>query len=389
MKRILPLLLALVLLLALSACGQQAAPSPTPTQAASTPEPTAAATPEPSVAPVTDSDLEPETPPATDSDLEPQELPASSSNLYVPGVVDMELPINVMVLNGPTGFGMAQLIRESAEGSALLNYNISVESDASNVSAALVSGSVDLAVLPTNAAAALWNKTQGGVRVAAEVVRGNLYLLQNTEKEAITSFEDLKGKTVYAPAQNPTFITTLLCKAMGLEPGTDVTIDNSYAQPADLRTALAAGEVDLAVLPEPMVTIAKSANDKLGIALDLREAWKEANGSDSLVMGCVVVRTAFAQEHPNELAAFLTEYKASVDYVSDAANAEAAGAMIAEAGVFAQAKVAEKALPRCSLCFVTGEEMRGEIGAFLEQLFALNPASVGGNLPDESFYYLP
>ena len=373
----------LALALVLCACGQTAAPAETAAPQTPTEAPAQTAEPIPSPA----ADVPEETPAASGSDLGYEPLPATDGDLSA--WVDAELPVRVMVLNGPTGFGMARLICDAEDGNASLNYSFSVESDASNVSAALISGSTDIAVLPTNAASAVWNKTEGGIMVAAEVVRGNLYLLQNTEKEAISSVEDLRGKTVYVPAQNPTFITQLVLQQNGLTPGVDVEIDNSYAQPADLRTALAAGEVDLAVLPEPMVTIAMSANETLAVALDLREAWRDAVGSDSLVMGCVVVRSAFAEEHPVELKEFLRNYSDSVSYVGDAANAEAAGELIARAGVFAQAKVAEKALPRCSLCFVTGEQMREELGAYLEQLFALNPAAVGGSVPDDSFYYLP
>ena len=67
-------------------------------------------------------------------------------------VLDTELPVNIMTLNGTTGFGMAKLIADKTAGTAVLNYNISVETDASNVTAALINGSVDIAALPTNAA---------------------------------------------------------------------------------------------------------------------------------------------------------------------------------------------------------------------------------------------
>ena len=61
--------------------------------------------------------------------------------------------VNVMVLNGTTGFGMAKLISDSKNGSATLPYTVTVETDASNISAALISGACDIAALPTNAAA--------------------------------------------------------------------------------------------------------------------------------------------------------------------------------------------------------------------------------------------
>ena len=100
------LVLALVMIFALAACGQKQESEPTPTPA---PE------------------------------------------------ADASLPVNVMVLNGTTGFGMAGLISDSEAGNAALNYTFSVETDASNITAALVNGTADIGALPTNAAATLYN----------------------------------------------------------------------------------------------------------------------------------------------------------------------------------------------------------------------------------------
>ena len=104
-----------------------------------------------------------------------------------------------MVLNGTTGFGAAKLIDDSKNGTAALNYNFSVESDASAVNAALISGSVDIAALPTNAAAVVYNKTQGQIKVAAVNTLGVLYVVENGD--TVKSFADLKGKTLYVPGQ--------------------------------------------------------------------------------------------------------------------------------------------------------------------------------------------
>ena len=227
MKKLISLILAAVMLLSLAACGKA---EPAPTAA-----PTEAATEAPVV---TEAAVETEAPKA---------------------------PVNVMVLNGTTGFGMANLMDAAAKGEASQPYNFSVETDASNIVAALANGSVDIAALPTNAASAVCNKTQGKVQVLALNTLGVLYLVTNGSV-AVESIADLAGQTVYAPAQNPTFIFQHIVNAAGL---TDVTIDNTYAQPADLNTAVASGEVAIAVLPEPMVTVAKSKNPDLQVALDL------------------------------------------------------------------------------------------------------------------------
>ncbi|MBR1659016.1 MAG: ABC transporter substrate-binding protein [Oscillospiraceae bacterium] len=361
-KKLAAILLLLCLALSMSACG-----------GAQTPANSTAPTPTPTFAPL----------PSNPAEVEETEAPASASSLdFNLAELDFQTPVNIMVLNGPTGFGMAKLMANTNEKYALLDYRFTVESDASNVSAALINGDADIAALPTNAASVLYNRT-GGVVVAAEIVRGNLYLLQSGG-EKVSSFEDLRGKTVYAPAQNPSFIMSLLCEANGLTVGEDVEIDNTYAQPADLRTALAAGEVELAVLPEPMVTIAMSAGTGVEIALDLNEAWNRTSGDD-IVLGCIVARKEWADEHPNELAAFLYEYNESVEFAAQAP--EAAGALIEETGVFTNGAVAAKALPRCGLCYVTGEKMRGEIGAYLEKLYGVAPQAVGNELPGEDFYY--
>ena len=360
MKLFTSVLLLFCLITALAACGN-------------TRQPAATAAPAPVQTPA-DNALSPTTEP-----------PASASSLnFNLSELDFNLPVNIMVLNGPTGFGMAKLIANTAENYALLDYRFTVESDASNITAALINGDADLAALPTNAAAALFNRSEGGVAVVAEIVRGNLFLLQNPEKQSVSSFADLRGKTVYAPAQNPTFIMNWLCAANGLTPGEDVIIDNSYAQPADLRTALAAGEVDLAVLPEPMVTIAMSANTALEIALDLDAEWLSAGG-EGIVLGCLVARREWLDEHPNEMAAFLYEYNESVEFALQAP--EAAGQAIQETEIFTNAAVAAKALPRCSLCYVTDKAMRTEIEGYLEKLFEVAPQSVGGEMPDDGFYY--
>jgi NitT/TauT family transport system substrate-binding protein len=356
MKRILALFLSLVLCLGLCACGSSGTTADTSAD---------------------ESQAE-----AAVTEEAPAEPDQADETAEAAPELDSELPITVMTLNGTTGFGMAKLMADAQDGSTALNYNITVESDASNITAALISGDCDIAALPTNAAATVYNKTEGGVQIAAINTLGVLYLVVNGETTTVSSMADLEGMTVYVPAQNPTFLFQALANAAGV----DVTIDNTYAQPADLRTALAAGEVDVAVLPEPMVTIACSANENLTVALDLTAEWDAVEPAGSLVQGCVVVRTSFAQEHPAEVAAFLDEYGASIAYLTE--NTEDAAQLIEQTGIFTSAAVAQKAIPNCNVCFLTGEEMKAAMNQFTEILFELEPSAVGGAVPGDDFYLI-
>lgn len=296
--------------------------------------------------------------------------------------VDTELEIRVSVLNGTTGFGAAQLMNTSAKGEAALNYKFAVETDASNINAALIKGEIDIAALPTNAASVLYNKTEGGVKVIALNTLGVLYVVENGN--SINSIEDLAGKTVYCPAQNPEFIFRAVCEKSGVK---DVTIDTSYAQPAALMSAVAASDEGMiAVLPEPVLSVATSKNENLRVALDLTNEWTEATGSNSLVQGCIVVRTAFLEEHPREVDKFLEEYKASIEYLN--ANVADAANMVVELGIYAgAAAIAQKAIPKCNITYMDGENMESALTAFLSALYEINPASVGGKLPEADFYY--
>ena len=295
------------------------------------------------------------------------------------------LEIRISVLNGTTGFGAARLMSDAESSSYELNYKFTVEKDPEPITKGLINGSIDIAMLPTNAAATLYNKTNGGVMIAAVNTLGVLYLVTNCDRVTVSDISDLEGKTVYCPAQNPAYIFEAVCRESGLIPGESITIDTSYSKPEELRTAIAAGIVDLAVLPEPMVTIAQSANSSLRVSLDLTELW-ETVYPGTIMQGCVVVRTEWAEAHPKELEDFLAAYKSSVEFT--VANPKEASEMIAEIGILANAAVAETAIPRCNIRFIDGEEMANGLSLFFERLYEVNPAAVGGALPDEKIYYV-
>ena len=307
----------------------------------------------------------------------PTEAPTETAETPVTPV-----DINVYTMNGTTGFGMAKLMEDAANGAFKTEkYTFDVKTDfAKEVLPALINGDADIAAIPTNGASIAYNKTQGKVKVLAVNTLGCLYVIGKTE---IASFADLDGKTVYAPAQNPTFIFKYLCGQNNV----NVTIDNQYSAPADLVAAVAAGKVDYAVLPEPMITVAKAKNADLKVSLDLTAEWNKLDGKqDTLVQGCVVVRTEFLEAHSEAVANFLSAYEASVNYVNT--NTEEAADLIVKHGIFAQAPVAKKAIPKCNIHFVAGNDMKTAMNTYLTILSGINASAIGGKVPDDAFYYL-
>ena len=178
-------------------------------------------------------------------------------------------PTRVGALQGPTAMGMVEMMRDCAD-----DYAFTIAGSADVLTPSLVQGELDVAAVPANLAAVLYNNTSGQVKVLAINTLGVLY---------------------------------------------------------------------------------------------------------------IVARTAWIEEHPEAVASFLEDYEKSVQFTQE--NVAEAAALIGEYDIF-EADVAEKALPYCNITFVAGEEMQNLLSGYLAVLYEQDPASVGGTLPDEAFYYL-
>ena len=300
------------------------------------------------------------------------------------GKTDSPETIRVAALKGPTGMGMAPLIDAANNGTAKQTYSFTIESAPDAVNALVINGDVDIAAVPVNVASVLNQKTEGAVQVAGINTKGVLYLVE--AGDTIKSIADLKGKTIYASGQGatPEYILNHVLTQNGLTPGTDVTIEY-LSEHAEVITALTKGTATIGLLPEPNVTSALSSNDQLRIAVNMTEAW-DAIEDTTLVQGVIIVNRTFAETYPDALETFLAEYADSVAYVND--NPAEASVMIEAAGIIPKAAVAQKAIPTCNICLITGEEMKSSLTALYDILYAANPASIGGALPADDFYYL-
>jgi len=289
------------------------------------------------------------------------------------------------MLKGPTGMGAAKLMADAEAGTAGQKYAFTVDADPSAVPAKLTSGEVDIAALPTNVAANLYNKT-GDIQLLALNTLGVLYILE--QGDSIQSMGDLAGKTIYATGQgaNPEYVLNFLLAQNGLTPGEDVTIE--WKASDELSTLAAAGDVDVCMLPVPAATTVLMKNSQMRAALDLTEEWDRASTDGSaLTMGCVVVRTEFAQAHPEAVDTFLTEYAASIEYIKG--GSEDAAQLAAQCGIVPSTQVAAAAIPQANLICVTGRDIAPAIQGYYFVLWEADPASIGGGLPDDGFYYVP
>lgn len=296
---------------------------------------------------------------------------------------DSNLEIKVYALNGTTALGMAQLMSRQKAGTTGMNYNISTHAAADAITGAIISGECAIAALPTNVAVKLYHKSGGKLQLLALNTLGVLYLL-TPDGENIISLDQLSGKTIYLPGagSNPEYITSALLSSAGVNANLDTT---SFPSPDALVAAVAAGQAQYAVLPEPKVSAATAQNSSIKVALDLTAEWEKLNGEGTLVQGCLVVNTAFAKAHPTEIARFLSDYEQSVNFIRE--GSDEAISMIVDAKIIPAAPIAKKALPKCNICFIAGADMKPLMNTFCEKIFAADNSSIG-KMPDDGFYYV-
>lgn len=300
--------------------------------------------------------------------------------LVLTTLVTAEAPaekIRVGAMKGPTGMGLVNLMESD-------DYAFTLTGTSDEIVAGLVSGSLDIAAVPCNLAAVLNARTEGQVKVAAVNTLGVLYILDSGD--SIASIADLKGKTLYTTGKGttPDYVLRYLLTENGLDPDKDLQIEFK-SEATEVASMFGAGDEIIALLPQPYVTIVTAKNPEVRIALDMTQEWEKVNPETGLITGCVVVRDEYANENADKVKSFFEVYQDSVKAVNE--YPAAAAALIEKYGIIAKAAIAQKAIPMCNITLITGDEMQKLVEGYLTVLFAAEPKSVGGKMPDAAFYF--
>ena len=277
--------------------------------------------------------------------------------------------VRIAALKGPTAMGMVKFMDDVDQNAVTdESYSFQIVASPDEVTPQIAKGEVDIAAVPGNLASVLFNNMGGDVQVLTINTLGVLYIVENGD--TVHSAADLKGKTIYASGKGSTPEYAL-----------------NYIH-SECVAAIAADPSGIAMLPQPFVTTAQTKNTSLRVALDLTQEWErvqeDKGGQSTLITGVTIVRTAFAQEHPEAVSHFLKHYQESVDYVN--ANTNEAAVLVGNYDIVT-AEVAQKALPECNIVYIAGEEMKEKLSGYLAVLYEENPEAVGGALPDNEFYY--
>jgi NitT/TauT family transport system substrate-binding protein len=292
------------------------------------------------------------------------------------------LTVRVAVPDGVPALSMVRLLREKPSMGRNVTVSYEIVRSPELLTAKVVSGEADIAIVPTNMAAILYNRNVP-YRLAATNVWGLLYVVSS---ENIRNWQDLRGKEVHTFGRGltPDIVFRYLLAQNGLNPERDVTL-RYLGSGTELAQAMLAGRVKTAVLPEPAVTQVLTRRQDISTVLDLQQAWAAATGLGvSYPQASLLISNAVINGYPEFVDRFLQEVAESAAWVNN--NPRTAGVWAEELQTGMTAGVVVQALPRCNIRYVGAREARGAIEAFLKVLRDFSPEAIGGRLPGEAFY---
>ncbi|WP_444464704.1 ABC transporter substrate-binding protein [Rhodobacter capsulatus] len=259
--------------------------------------------------------------------------------------------------------------------------------DPDELRAGLTSGRMQVVIVPSNAAANLYNRGLG-LRMVNAMTLGLNYLV--ARDPGLDSAAKLAGRRVALPFRNDTpdiLLRRVLAEA-GVEEG-DLTVVPA-ATPIEAVQLLLSGRAEAAMLPEPATTLAEmralQAGQQLFRVLDLQAEWGKITGlGPALPQAGLAAMPDFDTAHPGAIEAIHAALAATLPEVLAAPDLAAASASPA---LGLPAPILAKSIPRSALTVTPARQLRPAFEAMFTAVAEVDPKAIGGHLPDDGFYRL-
>ena len=299
---------------------------------------------------------------------------------------ESNVTVKIGAMTGPTAMGILQLKDGSLKDKARNTYEYVIETEANTIAAKLISGSLDICIVPVNLASKLYNNPAVDVKVIDISVGAVLSVLSGDT--SITDFSKLAGKTVLVPNQGtmPDAVVLYLKGKYNI----DFTI--TYGTPASIQQELIADPSKIGVLPQPAATATTIASAASTSEVKVKQLFALKTSYDSistdgseLITGVTIVRSEFLEKHKSQVDKFILDHKDSALLANS--DVDSTAKLVVQNGILPKEPVAIKAIPNCSICCITGNEMKTKISGLISALQSVIP-ELTGNVPNDNFYYL-
>ena len=290
--------------------------------------------------------------------------------------------LRIGAIKGPSGIGMVHLLETPPVLPGADTVSIEMVGSADAITARLLSGELDAAVLPVNLAAKLYNS---GIDYPLAAIVGNGMVKIITTDPSVVHPDDLSRRTIHVAGQasTPEFMLRTILGHRGLTGESAPTLVFNMPIP-EIAASVIAGRIDLAVVPEPFATMILAGNQGAREAFSLSSLWKEATGQDDYPMTAFVIKATTARDRPASVQALMAAYQDSIARMMG--DPQRAGTLAEEYELGLKAAIAAKAIPRSNYVFIDARSARPMVESLLKVFLDSAPVSVGGRLPAEGFY---
>ncbi|MDE5654756.1 MAG: hypothetical protein K2I46_04025 [Clostridia bacterium] len=298
--------------------------------------------------------------------------------------------------DGAPALAVANLITQIPTEKAVYGIKRKVVSS-SIISAEAIKSDVDLAIVPANLGAKIFN-TSGGYKILDVVTNGNLYMTSSTSCQ-VNSLQDLKGKIVYSIGQSsvPDMIfKTLLTNAgveyaVGEEPAVGKVTIKYYADGSEVisQLALAKSENKLAfgIYGEPAVT--NSFAKGFEQVFDLQKLWAEIDDSshDGYAQAVLIARDSVCEDS-EFVTKLIKAFTLNESNILEAPTKAVGNIKAIYPQSALQSNITMDVISRCNIKTVATNTLEGRTyyENTLKAVMAINANLIGGKLPSDDFY---
>ena len=292
--------------------------------------------------------------------------------------------VRVKTYNGLPAISICKLIKEEENIKSSYKTSYTIESNDKKLVESLNKKQVDIALVPTDMAAKVYNKNSS-YQICASIGQGSYYLV--TSDPEVTGFNStLINKEIAIAGESS--MTDNIVKAILKKNNIDETLVKfKYTNTVpELVKTLTLGEIYTGIVPETSLTSLLYKHSGLKILASINDAYENTfDISEGYPQFSVIVRKDFAKNNKEYVNKFLSKVKESIEFVNN--NPLQAGAYGEELKIPIKPQILSKAIKRCNLKFIEIDKFKQNYKYFFDILYNYNNEAVGGTVPDESIYH--
>ena len=292
--------------------------------------------------------------------------------------------VRVKTYNGLPAISICKLIKEEDNIKSSYKTSYTIESNDKKLVESLNKKQVDIALVPTDMAAKVYNKNSS-YQICASIGQGSYYLV-TSDPEVIGFNSTLINKEIAIAGESS--MTDNIVKAILKKNNIDETLVKfKYTNTVpELVKTLTLGEIYTGIVPETSLTSLLYKHSGLKILASTNDAYENTfDISEGYPQFSVIVRKDFAKNNKEYVNKFLSKLKESIEFVNN--NPLQAGAYGEELKIPIKPQILSKAIKRCNLKFIEIDKFKQNYEYFFDILYNYNNEAVGGTVPDESIYH--